>query len=218
MPSLARQSFSVSIIVAAGVITAQNFALQYWDVINTVVPILWLRLALAAGLTSVLYRLAMGLYKRHAWRWFNNEFVLAGHWEHRLNPTDKTPNGDRLGTFEVLQTPFEIRFACGENYTESGELTSHWKSLAVSDDELASRRLWVMYEIVRVGSAGAGGETDTDRGILQIDLHLDSSDRVTMLSGIYWDAGQSRHKGHFKAKRVATKAISAAETLTTTSS
>lgn len=214
MHHLARQTFSISLLVAAFVIGAQNFAIQYVDTIKTLVLPRWFELAVAAGLTTVLYKLLMEFYKRWAWRWFNGELVLAGHWTHKLIPTDRRPNTDRLGRFEVLQTPFEIRIVCGENYNSDGTLTSHWRSLAVSYEELANRRLWVIYEIVRGTGTLVVGETETDRGLLAIDLAINSRGRITKMSGTHWDAGRSQHKGYFEASFVGTKAMDTGHTIT----
>lgn len=210
MHNLARQTFSVSLLAAAFVIGAQNFAIQYVDTTKTVALPRWFELTVAAGLTTVVYKLLMEFYKRWAWRWFNGELVLAGHWTHKLTPTDRRPNTDRLGRVEVLQTPFEIRIVCGENYESDGTLTSHWRSLAVSYEELAR----VIYEIVRGRGTLVAGETETDRGLLAIDLGVNSSGRITKMSGTYWDAGRSQHKGYFEASFVGTKAMDIAHTIT----
>ena len=206
MPTVARQTFTVSIVVATVVIAAQNFALQHLDIVKTILPNRWLALGLAAGITGVLYRFAMEFYKWRAWRWFNGESVLAGKWEHKLTPTDRKPNNDRTGRFEVRQTPFEISIVCGENDDAITGSKSRWKSLAVSDDELANRRLWIIYEIVRGGETLVAGEAETDRGLLQVDLGMDKRGRrITTMSGTYWDAGRSQHKGSFQAWRADTK-------------
>jgi hypothetical protein len=219
MPNLARQSFNVSIFVATVVITAQNIALQYVDVVKAFVSARWLALLLSAGLTSVAYRLVIEFYKRRAWRWFNKQFVLAGKWEHSLVPADPEPNNDQHGEFEVLQTAFETKIVGGKNFDQTTGRISHWKSLAVFDEELAEQGLWVIYQIERGEGKLVSGEGEIDRGLIRVHLEKDSeTGRVTTMSGTYWDAGRSQHKGSFEARLADKKAPRLSTSIATVSS
>lgn len=203
MPNLARQSFNVSILVATVIIAAQNIALQYFDVVKSFVSARWLALLLSAGLTSVAYRWVIEFYKKRAWRWFNREFVLIGKWQHSLTPADPEPNNDRQGEFEILQTAFETKIVGGKNFDQATGRVSHWRSLAVFDEELTERSLWVIYQIERGEGKLVAGEGEIDRGLIRVHLGMDErSGHITTMSGTYWDAGRSQHKGSFDARLV----------------
>lgn len=201
MPNLARQSYKVSILVATTVIALQNLALQYWDVVRSHLLPGVLGLLLSAGITGVVFRLVMRFYEKTAWRWFRRSIVLSGRWRHTLSPADHTPNDDRGGEFVVLQTAFETKIVGGKNYDSKTRRVSHWKSLAVFDDELPDRSLWVIYQIERGAGKLVGGEGDIDRGLIRVHLDVDKRTGVTKMSGNYWDAGRSQHTGSFEAAR-----------------
>jgi hypothetical protein len=207
LPKLARHPYRVSVLIATVVIAGQNLTLQYVDALKKYLSPHWFGLVLTAGLTGVLYRLALHVYETRIWRRFNPDVVLAGKWKHRLVPADRKPNNDREGEFVVIQTPFETKFVAGRNYDHEAHSTSHWKSLAVFDDELSDRSLWVIYEIDRGQGKLVAGESRIDRGLIRVNLDVnDTTRRVTKMSGNYWDAGQSQHKGAFEAELVDPKA------------
>jgi hypothetical protein len=211
VPKLARHPYRVSILIATAVIAAQNLTLQYVDVLKKYLSPHWFGLVLTAGLTGVAYRLALHVYETRIWRRFNPDIVLAGKWKHRLVPSDRKPNNDREGEFVVIQTPFETKFVAGKNYDHEAHCTSHWESLAVFDDELSERSLWVIYEIDRGQGKLVPGESQIDRGLLRLHLEVnDRTRRVTKMSGNYWDAGLAQHKGAFEAELVDPKAAAAA--------
>jgi len=206
VPNLARQSYRISILVATVVIAAQNLAIQYLDVVKKYLPPTWLSLVLTAGLTSLLYRFLIHVYETRGWRLFNRNVVLTGQWRHTLLPADEKPNNDRGGEFTVLQTAFETKIVGGKNYDEKTGRISHWKSLAVFDDELPERSLWVIYEIDRGEGELVEGESEIDRGLIRVYLSVDDkTGRMIKMSGKYWDAGKSQHKGSFEAARADAK-------------
>ena len=132
--------------------------------------------------------------------------MLAGKWKHTLSPVDPKPNNDREGEFVILQTAFETRIVGGKNIDEKSGRISHWKSLAVFDDELPERSLWVIYQIERGEGDLVEGEGEIDRGLIRVHLDVDvRTGRMTRMSGNYWDAGRSQHKGSFEAGLVDTK-------------
>jgi hypothetical protein len=207
MPNLARQSYKVSILVATAVIAGQNLTIQYLEVVKKYLPPGWLGLLFTAGLTSLLYRLVIQFYEKKAWRWFNRKIVLAGKWKHTLSPADLNPNNDREGEFVILQTAFETKIVGGKNYDQKTGRISHWKSLAVFDDELPERSLWIIYQIERGEGKLVKGEGEIDRGLIRVHLDVDEgTGRITKMSGNYWDAGRSQHKGSFEAGLMGTEA------------
>jgi len=201
MPNLARQSYKVSVFVATVVIAAQNLAIQYSEVVKRYFSPSWLGLMVTAGITSILFRLIVYFYEKTAWRWFNRDIVLAGKWKHKLTPADSNPNPDRDGEFVITQTAFETKIVSGKNYNQETGRISSWRSLAVFDDEVPDRSLWVIYEIERGEAMRVGGESEIDRGLIRVHLDVEErTGRMTRMFGSYWDAGTSQHKGSFAAE------------------
>jgi SMODS-associating 2TM, beta-strand rich effector domain len=200
MPNLARHSYNVAVVAGTVVIALLNLTIQYLDSLKSLAP--WLVALLSAGIIGGLYKLMLSLYERGLWKKIGRKPVLAGKWKHNLLPTDPEPNNDRKGEFEVIQSAFEIKIINGKNVDQKTGLCSFWHSLAIFDDELAEKCLWVIYQIDR-----SHGQTDQrqghiDRGLLKLHLTVDKAGRATKMSGNYWDAGWSQHQGQFEAQLV----------------
>jgi hypothetical protein len=205
----AHHPYRVSIFVATIIIAWQNLTLQYVDVMKKYISPNWFALVFTAGLTSIIYKLVVYLYETVFWQWFNRDIVLAGKWKHTLSPVDQHPNNDRDGEFEIIQTAFETKIVGGMNFDQATRRRSHWRSVAVFDDELGDRSLWVIYQIERGQEKLVAGEAEIDRGLLRIHFDVDHRcGRVTKLYGNYWDAGRSQHKGSFEAELVEPSAFS----------
>ncbi len=197
MSKLARQSYSISIIVATSVISIQNIIIRDFDLFKTHSSVIFF----TAGLSAIFYRIILQIYENRGWRWLNPEFVIAGNWKHKLEPSNQDANGDREGTFTVEQTIFETKFVGGKNIDENTNRDSHWRSLAVAH-ELDGRNLWMIYEIERTRPDLVAKESRIDRGIIKVYLDVESTTKeVRRMSGQYWDAGNSHHHGIFSAER-----------------
>ena len=202
MARLSRHSYAASIVVATVVIGAQNMAIQYSNLIQKYLPASWVGLLISASIAGLVYKLVMQLYEFRAWKWLNRSLLIAGKWNHKICPTDENANNDREGEFTVLQNAFETKIVAGKNIDQKTGGMSHWKSLAVFDDAIEDRNLWVIYEIERAKGELAVGEAEIDRGLIRVHLDLDDhTGRIERMTGQYWDAGRSNHRGTFEARR-----------------
>lgn len=202
MARLARHSYAVSILAATVVIGGQNIIIQHSEAIRRVLPPTWIGLLVSAGIAGLVYRFVMQLYEAGAWKWLNRDLIIAGRWMHKVTPTDENPGDEREGEFTILQNPFETKIVAGRNIDRVTGKYSHWRSLAVFDDCIEDRNLWVIFEIERAKAELAPGEAEIDRGLIRVHLDLDGkSGRIEKMSGQYWDAGRSNHRGTFEAVR-----------------
>jgi hypothetical protein len=196
--NLARHSYNVAAVVATLILAALNLVIQYLEPLKSLAP--WLVAVLSAGVIGGLYKMMLYTYETRFWKRIGRKPVLFGKWRHTLSPADATPNNDRKGEFEVIQSAFEIKIVGGKNFDQDGRC-SFWHSLAIGDDGLPEKTLWVIYEIDRArGQLEREGEID--RGLLRLNLTVDKRGRATKMSGQYWDAGRSQHQGNFQAQLV----------------